>query len=153
MNTPKISQQATPTQATSIQTQPNLLSASSMSPPNSPRTIAGTTSALDEIVYNLQLDYWTAAVAAPQVSNSINLESGSGSSSQQPMQLISQQMVVSSISSQKITQKAWFRSLHVSRTQLVVPTTIVGQGVDVAQSLTLVYQIKEKKQKSESKNF
>lgn len=138
MHTPK---QATPTQA-SIQTQPNLFSVTSMSPPNSPKTI-NATSVLDEIVYNLQLDYWTAI--GPIISNNTNnSEQVLGS---QPLQSISQQMVVSSVSSQKITQKAWFRSLHVFRTQLVVPTTI-AQGVDVAQSLTLVYQIKEKKQKS-----
>lgn len=136
--TPKISsQQATPTQS-SLQTQNVLFSTSSMSPPNSPKTTIGT-SVFDEIVYNLQLDYWTAATNS---SNSSELAWVA-----QPQQLFGHTIVSSSsMSSQKFTQKAWFKSLHVFRTQLVVSSNTSIENNP--QSLTLVYQIKEKKQKS-----
>lgn len=108
-----------------------------MSPPNSPKTTIGP-NVFDEVVYNLQLDYWTIIF-----SNLIS----SLENSTQPQQCVNQQMIQSNSSSQKITLKAWFKNLNVFRTQLIMPNT-TGLASDFAQSLTLVYQIKEKKQKS-----
>lgn len=135
--TPKATQQQQQAATNSLQNQPAVLfSAASISPPNSPKTIGPNV--FDEVVYNLQLDYWTNIFS--------NLISSLESSSQ-PQQCVNQQMIQSNSSSQKITLKAWFKILNVFRTQLIMPNTS-GLASDLAQSLTLVYQIKEKKQKS-----
>lgn len=137
--TPKLLQQQTtvPTQST-LPAQPAIsFSASSTSPPNSPKTSIGM-NIYDEIVYNLQLDYWTSAYSP----GNYGLELASSSQSQQS----SNQQTALINSNQKITQKAWFKNLHVFRNQLAVQNNC--QNSELGQSLTLVYQIKEKKQKS-----
>lgn len=128
------------------------------SPPNSPKisissssTAAGTPQTptppvaapfSDDIAYNLQLDYWTNATI--MTSLEAQLAQIQHQVPQPLQQLLANYQQQHSSSSQKITQKAWFKSLHVFRT----PHLLLSNTSESSQYLTLVYQIKEKKQKS-----
>lgn len=118
------------------------------SPPNSPKPNHHAHNG-EEIAYNLQLDYWTSTTNGGTTTTTTAATTELLSSSL-PNQLGMPQHSQSS-SQQKITQKALFKSLHVYRSSHLLAaasTNGAALSLDFPQYLTLVYQMKEKKQKS-----
>ena len=129
-----------------------LTNSSLRSPPNSPLDYQSQ----DELGYNLQLDYWnlssmpvsmTSTYSAPSIATSMN-------------QILLKENIFNK--SNKTSVKALFKSLQIFRTNFVKSNTNlpksglntsfgsmqVNETSDPLNNLTIIYLIKEKKQKS-----
>lgn len=105
-----------------------------LSPPISP--ISPNVS--DEFGYNLQLDYWTVGSSSSSLSSTFST----------PNMLTN--ITIKEMPSNKVSKssmKAFFKSLQIHRTQLV-KSNMANNESSQAQNLTIVYVIKEKRQKS-----
>jgi hypothetical protein len=144
------------------------------SPPNSPNTSINNN---DELGYNLQLDYWTicssltSTFSTPAMLSNINSSIINKNNSVNSNDLVNS-LTNTSISSPsnfpkttKSSTKALFKSLHIYRSQLIKTTlnnTPLQSSITFnsnislstscnnseSQNLTIIYVIKEKKQKS-----
>ena len=126
------------------------------SPPNSPLESHGH----DELGYNLQLDYWSscATTSTPGLTSTFSTPSMVSSMNQH---LLRENLFNKS---NKNSIKALFKSMHIYRTNFVKTTSATtGAGksnlstglgssnsseTDPNNTLTIIYLIKEKKQKS-----
>jgi hypothetical protein len=96
----------------------------------------------DEFGYNLQLDYWTVGSSSSSLSSTFST----------PNMLTN--ITIKEMPSNKVNKssmKAFFKSLQIHRTQLVKSNMVISDSSQ-AQNLTVVYVIKEKRQKSISFN-
>ena len=170
----RLFQYANTSSSSSVNTNNNTNSNSNRySPPNSPITSINSN---DEMGYNLQLDYWTICTSLSStfstptmLSNmSINNKMTNSSNSNDLINSLTNTSISNSSNlskTNKSSTKALFKSLHIYRSQLIKTTlnntplqssstfnsnitSNTNCNNNDSQNLTIIYVIKEKKQKS-----
>jgi hypothetical protein len=112
------------------------------SPPNSPQDAQ----CQDELGYNLQLDYWnlSSVVHSDRLTGTYSAPSINASMIMQHSNLLKESMFTKA---NKTSVKALFKSLQIYRTNFLKSNLQCTSDIDPLNNLTIIYLIKEKKQK------